>query len=243
MWLCSSELLFTKTHRGLDLAHWPVFGYLCSRAILAVSSFIWSIRFPHRQSRGEEKNWNTGQQRACAPTKCTEPNPSAAGPSDRVNHREGRGAGCYQSMGNSAFLWALILGVNDWPLQRPHVAHIFSPVLDFSLPQEKFQGNDQPNTEKVPHVSFQRKTFLFLLNISVPWTIVHKKMFAKQTRDPTLNMHLKKKCKEKRLSSELFAQFQFGENGFFLKWDSPLFWLDGTVVLCFISEKNGSPGG
>lgn len=27
---------------------------------------------------------------------------------------EGWGAGCYQSMGNSAFPWALILGVNDW---------------------------------------------------------------------------------------------------------------------------------
>lgn len=66
-------------------------------------------------------------------------------------------------------------------------------------------------------VLFQKKAFLDPMDISVPWTIVGKEMFAKWTRDPTLNLHIKKKYivkKKKGLSLELLAQFQFWKKEF-----------------------------
>lgn len=57
----------------------------------------------------------------------------------------------------------------------------------------------------MPRVLFQRKTFLYLMNI----LIMGKEVFAKQARDPTLNRHIKKKHYDKEgrnLSLDLFAQ-------------------------------------
>lgn len=70
--------------------------------------------------------------------------------------------------------------------------------------------NDQLNTENMPCVLLQRKAFLYLMNISIPWANVGKEMFVKQTREEITYG----KEKKKDLSLELFAEFQFWKNRF-----------------------------
>ena len=70
----------------------------------------------------------------------------------------------------------------------------------------------------MPCVLPQRMTFLYLMNISIPWASVGKEIFAKQTRDPKLNPHIKKK---RSISGSVYS-VPILEEWVFLKWDLPL---------------------